>query len=138
MAEENLVQREIFFTRDSFCMGDDVLAPNLSRYIWTDSDWCPEIDINSKLESYLGCNLPGYFWRGYADGKWICDVNLHREEYAFSRKIVLNPNWREMLRKSRSIYFKHTEYSDRDKLPMEITDDYYTYEEAKRIYAEYK
>ncbi len=35
--------RIIYLTRDSFCMGDDAYAPNMYRFTWRDSDWCPQV-----------------------------------------------------------------------------------------------
>ncbi len=126
--------RIIYLTRDSFCMADDVSAPNIYRFTWRDSDWCPETHIFGILEEYLGSNLPGFYWRGYADGKMIVDVILQREDLAFKREIKLVDNWRDLLRESRAIHFRHEKYADRESLPVTIDNNYYTYKEAERLF----
>lgn len=127
LKEDNMasVERTVCFTRDSFNMGDDCMAPNMAKFVWSDKDWCPECEMFRMLEQYLGCNLPGFFWRGYANGTWIVDVNLHRGDNEFSRSIVLSENWRELLRSSLSIHFIHTTYEKRDELPMSIDSPNY-------------
>jgi len=74
-------------------MGDDVLAPNKRTYEWHEGD---RIGLFSILEDYIGCNLPGYFWRGFAGEKWVADVNLHRDDLSLSREITLAENWDEL------------------------------------------
>ena len=128
-----LEDRIIYLTRDSFCMADDVMAPNMYKFTWRDSDWCPETHIFGILEEYLGSNLPGYFWRGYSGRKAIVDVNLHRGDLSFTREIKLEENWRELLRENRTIHFLHNEYSDRDKLPIILPDsEGYSFEKAEQ------
>lgn len=129
--------RIIYLTRDSFCMADDVMAPNIAKFTWRDSDWVPEVGAFRIVEEYLGSNLPGFYWRGYADGKQWVDVHLHREDLLFRREIVLVDNWREMLQESLCIHFLHQEYSDKDKLPTTISSGYYSYKEAEKIYKKY-
>ncbi len=73
----------------------------------------PSGEIYSIIEEYLGSNLPGFFWRGYAGKKMIVDVNLHRRDLTFTREIKLVENWRELLRESRTIHFLHEKYEDR-------------------------
>ncbi len=127
----------IYLTRDIFCMADDVMAPNMYRYTWTDCDPSPEVDLFYIIEDYLGPNLPGFCWRGYAGGKMIVDVNLHRENLTFSREIVLVENWQELLRESQIIHFRHRQSADKESLPFTIDDNYYTFEEAEKLISEY-
>ncbi len=127
----------IYLTRDSFCMGDDCSAPHLHRILWLDKDWYPESNMFYYIEEYLGPNLPGYFWRGYANGKHIMDVSLYRDTYEFSRSIVLCENWRELLRENTCIHFLHTEYDRRDELPITLDINYHTFEEAEELYRMY-
>lgn len=105
MAKEITIE----LTRESFCMGDDATAPNAEKFVWRDSDRYPEIEINSIVEKYLGTNLPGFAWRGFADGKKIMDVIVHRERLSFSREIKLVENWQELLRETRHIHFVNAE-----------------------------
>ena len=85
----------------------------------------------SILEDYIGCNLPGYYWRGFAGGKWIADVNLRREDLSVSKEITIAENWEELLTKSRSVYFIHTEYKNKDSLPYTLKDGYSSFEETE-------
>ena len=121
---------KIALTRDSFCMGDDALAPNKKTYEWAEGD---KICFFSILEDYIGCNLPGYYWRGFAGGKQIADVNLHREDLSVSKESTLVENWDELLRKSRSVYIIHTEYKDKDSLPSTLKSDYSSFEDTEDI-----
>lgn len=121
---------KIALTRDSFCMGDDVLAPNKRTYEWHEGD---RIGLFSILEDYIGCNLPGYFWRGFAGEKWVADVNLHRDDLSLSREITLAENWDELLRKSHSISFIHTEYEKRESLPYTKKGEYDSFEDSEGI-----
>ena len=113
-------ERRIYMTRDSFCMGDDVTAPNKQTFTWHDTDWCPEIDINGLIERYLGPNLPGFYWRGFAGSERIVDVSMHRKGLEFSRRIELVENWQELLRKNKHIHFLHEKYEDKENLPDRI------------------
>ena len=122
--------KKIALTRDSFCMGDDALAPNKRTYEWAEGD---KICFFSILEDYIGCNLPGYYWRGFAGGKWIADDNLRREELSVSKEITLSENWEELLTKSRSVYFIHTEYKNKDSLPYTLKDGYSSFEDTEDI-----
>ncbi len=116
-------ERTIILTRESFCIGDDATAPNKKNYTWQDRGLYPESELYGILEDYLGTNLPGYFWRGYASGKKIVDVVLQKDTLAFTRKIMLVTNWRELLRESRAIHFIHSEYENRSALPATIESE---------------
>ncbi len=131
--------RTIYLTRDSFCMGDDVMDPNIVKYTWRDCDWHPETNMYMLAEAYLGANLPGYFWRGYSSGKRIMDVDLRMENYSFSRKVTLADNWQELLRENCCIHFLNTgnKGGDRGELPLTIDKGYYSFEEAAKIFEEY-
>ncbi|MBR0147718.1 MAG: hypothetical protein IJM23_00825 [Lachnospiraceae bacterium] len=126
------MDRIIYLIRDSFGMADDVSAPHICRFTWRDTDWCPEVEIFNIIEAYLGPNLPGYYWRGYSDGKMIADVILRRENMAFKREIKLVDNWQELLRKSRIIYFHHGGCDNTESLPITIEDYNYTCEDMEK------
>ena len=113
-------ERKITLTRDGFCMGDDVTAPNKETFKWHDSDWYPEIEFNEIIERYLGTNLPGFYWRGFAGHERIVDVSIHRDGLKFTREIELVKNWQELLRKNRRIHFLHEEHENKDNLPDRI------------------
>lgn len=130
-------KRVVYFTRDSFCMADDVMAPNIRRFEWRDSDWAPEASFYHMLDEYIYSGLPGYYWRGYAGKKWIADVYLDREDDGFKKECKVAKNWRELLQKYGSVYFIHTEYENRDSLPKTLKDDGYTFKQAEKIYKEY-
>ena len=130
-------RKTVYFLRDSFCMGDDVTAPNLRRYMWNDTDWVPECKIFGMVDDYIGTNLPGYYWRGYAGCERIVDINLHREDLAYSKECTLAENWKELLREHRCVYFMHKKYEDRDKLPETLDEEEYSFEDAEEIYKEY-
>lgn len=133
--EEN--ERIVYFTRDSFCMGDDVTAPNICKYEWYDSDWEPECEIFAMIDDYIDTGLPGYFWRGYAGGKRIADINLVRTAFEYKKECKVAENWQELLRKYGCIHFMHAKYEERDELPETIEEEeYYTYEEAEEIFNE--
>ena len=113
-------ERKITLTRDSFCMGDDMTAPNKEIFKWHDSDWYPEIEFNEIIERYLGTNLPGFYWRGFAGHERIVDVSIHRDGLKFTREIELVKNWQELLRKNGRIHFLHEEHENKDNLPDRI------------------
>ena len=127
-------ERIAYFTRDSFCIGDDATAPNICRYEWYDSDWEPECEIFAMIDEYLDTGLPGYFWRGYAGGKKIADINVVREKTGYRKECTIVDNWQELLREYGCIHFLHTEYEDRNTLPENLEDRFYSYEEAEQIY----
>ena len=110
----------ITMTRDSFCMGDDMTAPNKQIFKWHDTDWYPEIGFYEMIERYLGTNLPGFYWRGFAGHVRIVDVSIHRKGMKFTREIELVENWQELLRKNKHVHFIHEEHENKDALPMEI------------------
>jgi len=121
----------IYLTRDSFCMADDVLAPNANKYDWVEGD---TVMFYFILEDYIGCNLPGYLWRGYCGGEMIAEVNLDRTDMSLSREITLEEGWSERLKKYKTVHFLHCEYENRDSLPETIDEDEgYTYAEAKKL-----
>ncbi|MBO6207503.1 MAG: hypothetical protein J6O73_11240 [Lachnospiraceae bacterium] len=128
----------IYLTRDSFCMGDDAMAPNIRRFTChIGSDWCPECKIYDILDSYFGTNLPGYFWRGYAGGEWFADMYLLRKDgCGFLKDCNIAENWEELLEKYGTIHFIHTDYEERDKLPMKRKNEY-TFKQAERIYKQF-
>ena len=113
-------ERTIIMTRDSFCMGDDVTAPNKQIFQWHDTDWYPEIGFYEMIERYLGTNLPGFYWRGFAGHVRIVDVSIHRKGMKFTREIELVENWQELLRKNNHIHFLHEEHKNKDALPIKI------------------
>ena len=113
-------ERKITLTRESFCMGDDMTAPNKGVFNWYDTDWYPEIRFNEIIEKYLGTNLPGFYWRGFAGHVRIVDVSIHRSGLKFTREIELVENWQELLRKNKHVHFIHEEHENKDALPMEI------------------
>ena len=113
-------ERTIIMTRDSFCMGDDVTAPNKQIFKWHDTDWYPEIGFYEMIERYLGTNLPGFYWRGFAGHVRIVDVSIHRKGMKFTREIELVENWQELLRKNNHIHFLHEEHKNKDALPIKI------------------
>ncbi|MCR4617276.1 MAG: hypothetical protein K5669_03685 [Lachnospiraceae bacterium] len=126
--------RIIYLARDSFCMGDDVMAPNMRSFTWRDGDHDSENDIYGIIEQYLGVNLPDFYWRGYANGEMIVDVNIHSDALTFTREIRLVETWQELLRASGTIYFCHQKYENRELLPITIDrSEYFTYEESEEI-----
>lgn len=126
--------KKVYFTRDSFCAGDDTAAPNIMQYEWYDSDWEPECEIFAMIDDYIYPELPGFFWRGYAGGKKIADINMVRESTSYRKECVIVDNWQELLREYGCIHFLHTEYEDRNTLPEYLGDRFYSYEEAEQIY----
>ncbi len=135
---DEVIERTVYMTRDSCCMGDDVIAPNIWMFSWRDCDWNSDCDLFEMLEQYLGSNLPGFYWRGYVNGKRIADVNLCRTENSFMREITLADNWQELLREADCIHFLHEEYKNKDHLPETIDDPgkYYSFKECEEIWEE--
>ena len=131
------VDRTIYLTRDSFSMGDDVMAPNLAKYTWRDTDYSPVTGINMIIEDYLGLNLPDFFWRGFCNGQKIVDVEIVREENGFSKKAKFVENWQELLRDSRAVHFVHKGHGHENEMPETIDSNYYSYEEAEAMFTEY-
>ena len=129
-------KKVVYFLRDSFCMGDDVTAPNLEKFTWNDSDWEPEAAFFYMIDSYIGTHLPGYYWRGYAGCERIVDINLHRDNLSYSKECTIAENWQELLRKYRCVYFMHEKYENRGKLPEALMEEEYSFEEAEEIYNE--
>lgn len=133
--KEEIEEKAVYFTRDSFCMADDVCAPNIRRFQWRETDWYPECDFYGMIDAYFGTHLPGYYWRGFAGGKWIADINLVREACGFKKECTVAENWRELLRKHGCVHFVHEKYEDREELPQTLKrGDYYTYKQAEKIY----
>ena len=114
----------LYLTRESFCLADDCMAPNLKKYEWTDKDRCPVVDFYYVIEQYLGPNLPGFAWRGFVTGKnmkeskKIVDVIIHRDELSFSREIALTKNWKELLHENSYIHFVNAK--TKDELPEKL------------------
>ena len=128
----------IYMTRESFCMGDDVMAPNIARYPFHDISWLPQKAMFRMVENYIGTNLPGFVWRGFVDGERLVDVSVRQDETSYVRTIELVPNWQELLRKGRCVHFVHCSPGEEELLPESITNGYFTYEEAEEIYKEYE
>lgn len=125
----------LYFTRDSFCMGDDVLAPNIRKYVWQ-KHYSSNVAF-LYLQEYLGPNLPGYHWRGYCNGERFVDIFCkHGGDLEYSNTIILAENWKERLEEFRSIYFEHCSL-DKDTLKEEI-EQYYTFERADEVYRYYR
>ena len=123
-----------YFTRDSFCFGDDALAPNIAKF-----KWYGHYDSRSFfdcIQRYLGLNLPAFHWRGYAGGKRIVDAVFRRSSgLSLSIEMTLQENWKELLLREKTVWFLHCG-SEEDTLP-ETTDFSYSYEEAQVIYRDY-
>ena len=128
----------IYMTRESFCMGDDVMAPNIERYPFHDTTWFPQKAIFRMVEKYIGTNLPDLAWRGFVNGERLVDVSFSQHETSFVRTITLVPGWQDLLREGKSIHFVHRSLGEEDSLPDRITTGYYTYEEAEELYKGYE
>lgn len=124
----------LYFTRDSFCFGDDVLAPNIAKF-----EWYEHYDSTAFfgcVQRYLGLNLPAFRWRGYAGGERIVDAIFRRSpRSSLSIEMALQENWKELLLREKTVWFLHCG-CDEDTLP-ETTDFSYAYEEAQTIYKDY-
>ena len=118
-------------------MGDDATAPNIVKYAWYDYPKPFIMDLFFIIEDYLGCNLPVFFWRGYANGQRIADVTLKRSEYSFSRNIEIVDEWQDLLRISQCVHFLHSESKAKDNLPLSLEKEYYTFEKAEKAFNEY-
>lgn len=129
-------EKIIYCTRDSFCMGDDCLAPNLYKFSWYDSEH-PESSIYDIIERYL-THLPDFRWRGYSGGKKIIDVCFRRNPYKLSKEITLAEEWRDILNENRTIHFLHTGCDDEEELLESIPlEAYYTFEQVEKLIEEH-
>lgn len=133
---EEIMEEFIYFARDSFCMGDDVIAPNARRYNVRNWDWCSETDMYICLQDYLGPNLPGFHWRGYCGQKRFVDIYCKRDgETKYSFDVTLVDDWKKMLMKENAVYFKHCSHQ-KNTLPEcldEARMEDYTAEELAAI-----
>ena len=122
----------LYFSRDSFCMADDCMAPNMARYEWK-SRYDKE-EFSRMVRSYLG-GLPPFHWRGYAGGKSVVDIVFKNKMGSRSGRIQLQDDWKTRLLQERSLWFLHCS-SDSDDLP-ETAARCYSFEEAEEIFNQY-
>lgn len=125
----------IYFCRSSFCMGDDVLAPNMSRFEYEKETFSEE-DMKECITKYLAWYLPRFLWKGYCNGELVATANCIGEgEEDYKIDIELAENWQELLADNRVIYFDHDcerEY----KVGIEESKNY-SLERAEKIYSLY-
>ena len=95
----------IYFLRSSFCMGDDVSAPNLERYKYSPESFSI-IELQECIEDYFK-HIPRYEWDGYCNGLHIAHVICSGDIDDYQVGIELESNWKEMLERQRTIFFDH-------------------------------
>lgn len=123
----------IYFCRNSFCMGDDVVAPNMSRYKYS-----PENFSKEKLQEYITDYfkyIPRYEWNGFCNGKHIARVICSGDDHTYQVSTELEDNWNEMLKERRTIFFDH----DRDEeCKFGVNESkYYSKEKAEEVFRRY-
>ena len=129
----------LYFTRASFCMGDDVLAPNGKKYYWK-THYSGSRFLEYCLD-YLYLGMPRFHWRGYVTGIRIVDVIFKRDgENEVNISIELVDNWRELLERGQAVHFHHCMPGD-NTLPemMAKSEPWYGYfllEELKKLDAD--
>ncbi len=125
------VNVNLYFTRDSFCMADDCLAPNMAIYKWTEnSDFS---DLERMIFEYFYDGLPRFRWGGYIKGELIMEFSYIKEDDGgFKKELkMLVPEWKELLSENPCIYFEHIELNGL-MLPKKLTN-FYDYAEAIRL-----
>ena len=96
----------LYFTRDSFCFGDDVLAPNIAKFDWYEHDDSTSFFI--FVQKYLGLNLPSFHWRGYAGRERVVDAIFHHSpRTSLSVEMSLQEYWKELLLREKTVWFLH-------------------------------
>ena len=119
----------IFFARTSFCMGDDVMAPNMQRFEYS-LDTLTEKKIKEYITKYLS-NISFYRWNGYCNGEYVCSAHCDEKK---SLIIELNDNWKSMLDEHRVIWFDHHDIS-KDRFGI-IQSKRFTMEKALKLHEE--
>lgn len=119
----------IFFARTSFCMGDDVLAPNMQRFEYS-FDTLTEKKIKEYITKYLS-NISFYRWNGYCNGEYVCSAHCDEKK---SLIIELNDNWKSMLVEHRVIWFDQHDIS-KDRFGI-IQSKRFTLEKALKLHEE--
>lgn len=119
----------IFFARTSFCMGDDVMAPNMQRFEYS-LDTLTERKIKEYITKYLS-NISFYRWNGYCNGEYVCSAHCDEKK---SLIIELNDNWKSMLDEHRVIWFDQHDIS-KDRFGI-IQSKRFTLEKALKLHEE--
>lgn len=117
----------LFFARSSFCMGDDVAAPNMQRYEYS-MELLTEARIKEYVTKYLS-NVTSHKWNGYCSGELICSV------YCDSNKaliVKLHDNWKSLLVENRTIWFDHHDKT-KDKIGI-IRSRKFTLQKALKLH----
>lgn len=120
----------IYFCRSSFCMGDDVCAPNMRRFV-IDKGSISEADFRAYIMNYFTDNLPRFEWHGFCNGEFIASAKCSGNDDKYQVLIELSDNWKSLLTEYGTIYFDHhgEPYEEGRK-----DSRYYSFEKAEEYY----
>ena len=127
------MENYIYFGRSSFCMGDDVCAPNMRRFEYLPETFS-EIELQECITNYFTSNLPRFEWQGFCNGEPIVRVVCAGDEDNYIVTIEPVENWCKMLEQRRTIFFDHN--TELWKLG-EKESKYYSQEKAEEVFNRY-
>lgn len=120
----------IYFCRSSFCMGDDVCAPNMRRFEYSSESFTEE-DMKTCITNYFTSNLCHFKWTGFCNGEFIASADCFGDDDNYQVVIELSDNWESMLKETRTIFFDHVgDYGMK-------SSQYYTLKRAEEVYNEH-
>lgn len=123
----------IYFGRTSFCMGDDVNAPNIRRFEYQSNSF-KERDFRECIINYFESNLVHFKWNGYCNGEILACVECLGEGESYQVNIELVDDWKNLLDRNRVVFFDH-HLDDECEYGIQKSK-YYTLKRTEEFYKE--
>lgn len=100
---------EVYFTRESLCMADDVNAPNIAKVILPGA--FGEEEFKQAIQRYHSWDFTRT-WCGYVNGSLICEVMASRNEQDPPETVItarFADGWSQLVTEYKEVYFKRAD-----------------------------